>query len=191
MRKSRQLHQMERCFQLVVTIASLFWVRGFLLPSRTHHHDIKVDRCFSFYPGQPCLSSWDSSTCMWASMDINSQDIEVGTDFNPSIKESNLKPLPPTAATSAKEHPIRVKKRRKTWNDYYPRLQEFYSKHGHSNVTAKDDTDLFKYTTSLRNNYRRQIFDNTTQISTKSPRFKNQRLSEDKIQALQEIKFVW
>ena len=191
MRKSRQLHQMERCFQLVVTIASLFWVRGFLLPSRTHHHDIKVDRCFSFYPGQPCISSWDSSTCMWASMDINSQDIEVGTDFNPSIKESNLKPLPPTAATSAKEHPIRVKKRRKTWNDYYPRLQEFYSKHGHSNVTAKDDTDLFKYTTSLRNNYRRQIFDNTTQISTKSPRFKNQRLSEDKIQALQEIKFVW
>jgi hypothetical protein len=190
MKKSRQLHKMECCYQLFVTIASLYLARGFLLPSRTCHHDTKVERGFIFYPGQRCISSSDSSTCIWASTDINSQDNKVGTDFTQSIKESNLKPAAATT-TSAKEHPIRVKKRRKTWNDYYPRLKEFYSKHGHSNVTAKDDTDLFKYTTSLRNNYRRQIYDNTTQISTKSSTSKNQRLSEDKIQALQEIKFVW
>ncbi len=150
-------------YQLFVTIASLFWVRGFLLPSPSHHHDIRVER------GNFCLnapyvsSSWDTF------LKVSSRDNEVA------------------AAKTTKENPIRVKKRRKTWNDYYPRLKEFYSKHGHSNVTAKDDSDLFQYATSLRNNYSRQIAENRTDISN----VKRQKLSEDKIQALEEIQFVW
>jgi len=187
LRQVHQLHSIERRYQLFVTIASLFWVRGFILPSRIRQHEHKLTNEFIFCQGRHGISSWDSSTCRGASINTNSQDNEVGTNFNPAIKESDLK----AATAAAKEHPIRLKKRRKSWNDYYPRLKEFYSKHGHSNVTAKDDTDLFKYTTSLRNNYRQQISSNRSQISTKSTSSKSQRLSEDKIRALQEIKFVW
>lgn len=149
-----------------MTIASLIWVRGFLLPSQQQAHpfQIKVKNDFP----RCIVSPWDSSTCRWAS-----RKPETGRTSSSSKQQ---------------QHPIQVKKRRKTWNAYYPRLKEFYSIHGHSNVTAKDDTDLFKYTTSLRKNYRRQVYSNKTKLSTTS---KSQQLSEDKMQALQEIKFVW
>jgi len=153
-------------YQLFVMIASLFWVRGFLLPSPSHHHEIKVQRDTIFLNDPYTISSWDTS------MKFSSQDNEVAA-----------------AKTTAKDNPIRVKKRRKTWNDYYPRLKEYYSKHGHSNVTAKDDKDLHQYATSLRNNYSRQIITGSrTEISVTG---KRQKLSEDKIQALEEIQFVW
>jgi hypothetical protein len=177
-------------YQIFVTIASLLWVRGFLLPSPIRQPEMKVKKDLLLCDGYYYLSQCDTSTSLGASMNRNYRGNEIGTDSNLPIKDSDLKPAART--TSAKGHPIQVvKKRRKTWNEYYPRLKEFYAKHGHSNVTAEGDTDLFDYTKSLRNNYRRQICSNTTQVSVKSSNRKTQRLSEEKIQALKEIQFVW
>ena len=192
MRRFRQLYRMRCRYQLFVMVASLFWVHGFLLPSHLRQHEFKTKMESVFYRGRHCVSLRDTRG---TSINIISQDNDVGTEFNPSVEESEPTATATAIATAAatpKEHPIRVKKRRKTWNDYFPILKEFYTKHGHSNVTAKDDTDLFKYVTSLRNNYRRQINNDKVSISTKSSSSsKNQQLSDEKLQALQGIDFVW
>lgn len=170
MKRSRNFLRLGHRYQLLLAIASLVWVRGFLLPSPNHNHEVHTKQAIIFNNGPQCiLSSWDTS------MKVSSQDSEVEIEIKKSAQES----------------PIRVKKSRKTWNNYYPRLKEFYTKHGHSNVTAKDDDDLYTYAASLRKRYSRQIYESKTDIPMQSSASKNQQLSEDKIQALEEIQFVW
>jgi len=50
----------------------------------------------------------------------------------------------------------RAQPRRRTWEDYFPKLLEYYNRYGHSNVTSKDDKDLYRWTVSLRKNFRCQ-----------------------------------
>ena len=173
-----------------MTVASLFWVRGFLLSSRNSHHKLRLKLDSRFSQGQHSVSSRGSSVCVRSLTGINSQTNDARTSMSRAIEKSDSKASMPAATSSGKVERIRVKQR-KTWNSYYPRLKEFHSKYGHSNVTAQDDIDLYNYAASLRKNYRRQIYYNNTQISTKKAETKRQSLSYEKIQALQEIEFVW
>ena len=126
-------------------------------------------------------------------MKISSQNNELGADSEQpkAVAKISAKESPIVSLFATTEQPSTPKIRR-NWNSYYPRLKDFYSKHGHSNVTAKDDIDLFKFATSLRNNYRLQIDGSKTKrILKKSSRTKSQQLSKDKIQALEDIQFIW
>ena len=78
--------------------------------------------------------------------------------------------------------------RRRTWHYYYPKLKQFYEKHGHSNPTKEDDKDLYKYVKSLRRNYHSKPSSNlTSMITLKSKRI----LPDEKLQALTDIEFSW
>jgi len=140
---------------------------------------------------QHYVSSRGSDARLISSINMNSLESGARTNIRRSIPKANSKAPVPTVTSSQKVEPIRIKKR-KTWKTYYPRLKEFHAKYGHSNITAQDDTDLYNYAASLRKNYRRQIDNSNTQISSNTKTVtKEQRLSNEKIQALQEIEFIW
>lgn len=152
----------------LVALASLFWVHGFIFPSyQLNHHKNYDTKNKSFF-----------SQRSHRGVSLTNQSNDVGVKFNLSVKESELEPT--------KRPP------RKNFKDYYPSLKEFYKKHGHSNVTVGDDKDLFKFVSSTRKNYRHQI-ENSSNMPTKSKLSKRklQRLSDEKLQALKDINFVW
>lgn len=174
------------CYRIFLPIVSLLLVRGFILPSPICNHErymernLLSDQTNGVFPG-------NRLTCRRAAKDMNPGDNTGTTYLNPSVKTPGLKPSPVTT----NEQTIQVKKRKKTWNEYYPLLKEFYSTNGHSNVTKSDDKDLFEFTASLRKNYRRQANGDKRQKFRNSARSNIQQLSNEKMQALQDVQFVW
>lgn len=59
------------------------------------------------------------------------------------------------------------------WDKFFPKLQEFKEKHGHLVVRSSDSYELSTFVTQLR-------FDK-----------KNGMLSQDKVELLQNMGFVW
>jgi len=168
-----------------VMVASLFWVHGFLLPSHRPLPEFKTNKEFMFHQVYRFRSLRHTPGRMKLTT-IGSRDNEVSEPAAATRTTTTI------TTTKTKGHQILVKKRR-SWGDYFHRLEAFYLKHGHSNVTSKDDPDMFKFVSSLRNNYRRQVYDTTRDesILTKRSNIKTQQLSEEKIQSLEKIDFIW
>jgi len=92
------------------------------------------------------------------------------------------------------------KRRRRKWSDMIKKLEKFHRKYGHSFVTSEhDEPELLEWTKLLRNNYRHQVrqnfhhqqvndkTDNTISNNSRKRHF----LSEEKLDALRQINFVW
>jgi len=98
---------------------------------------------------------------------------------------------------------LRCKKRRggnntKRWDLMIEKLREYHEKYGHSLVKEAQDPELYKWSLSIRRNYRHQIrgkianvdgpCDETSAILSRQSR---PHLSLDKLQILKDLDFVW
>jgi hypothetical protein len=100
------------------------------------------------------------------------------------VAQSSIASNTNTTARSTKQR----KQRKTKWDIILPRLQEFHRIHGHSLVTEQDDDkELYKWTRDLRYNYIHQIRNATTAVGKRYRR----KLSQDQIQALEDLDFVW
>lgn len=130
------------------------------------------------------------------------QEALEGIDFSWSLDLDTV-----VVANDSEEKVGRKSQRgkRRTWNEYFPKLQEFHRRHSHCNVTAEDDSDLYKWMYSLRVNYRFQLAQddddeasddqNSTvspsgELSTSNGR-RTHGLPVQKFQALQDLGFSW
>ncbi|KAG7365160.1 helicase domain protein [Nitzschia inconspicua] len=96
--------------------------------------------------------------------------------------------MPDVVASNSPRGRPRAKPQRRTWEEYFPRLQKYYQSHGHCNVTAKEDRDLYKWTASLRKNYQCQAI-----VRNVSPSFlaSGSLLSDEQFDSLQDMGFSW
>ena len=151
---------------LLILVVGVYWVHSFISPPFfSTHHELRTTNSF--------LSS------------VVDQSSDVGVAIKSSRKNVGVK------IELSDEKSSHTKRHRKTWEAYYPALKGFYEKHGHSNVSAKDDENIYKFISSLRKNYRHQVVKNIN-MSTKNRQRKHlQYLSKEKLQALKDIEFVW
>jgi hypothetical protein len=116
---------------------------------------------------------------------------------------------PETTATTTSVS-ARTSVKRQKFDDMMERLQDFYRLHGHSLVTPEDgDPALYKWTVSLRANYRHQVIGTTSRsirmtvldhpATTNDDTNNNNnttwtvrpRLSTEKMRKLQQLDFPW
>eukprot|EP00980_Cylindrotheca_fusiformis_P004796 scaffold1028_cov135-Cylindrotheca_fusiformis.AAC.6 len=103
-------------------------------------------------------------------------------------KTSNKRRFSVCFMTKSSSNNARRRKEHKKWDTMLPRLQEYYRKHGHSDVTKDDnDDDLFQWTRYVRYHYVHQIRNSTGVVGKRYRR----RLSPEKLKALEEVDFVW
>lgn len=78
-----------------------------------------------------------------------------------------------SSTTTTSSHRKRKRRRRRMFDDYLPRLQEYYQRHGHTNVTlsSPENEDLYDWADSIRKRQR--------------------QLSNEQKQALDDVQFVW
>jgi hypothetical protein len=80
-----------------------------------------------------------------------------------------------SSSTKKRRKAQKSKRDFRAWNEYYPKLKEYFNENGHCNVTIEDDEDLYAWTNNLRRRYK--YYDDIP--------------STNKLEALQDIDFFW
>jgi hypothetical protein len=88
-------------------------------------------------------------------------------------------------ATAKRRRKSSLLKRRSSdkWEKMVAQLEHFYTRHGHSLVSSEQNPELARWCKTIRCNYRHQL--------TGTTKGSQPMLSEEKLQVLAELKFVW
>jgi hypothetical protein len=145
-----------------------------------------------------CRPFWSILVISWSILCADSfQSNRAPTRIRNGCSRVHYQQEERTTTTAAPEVPLLPKKKGppskyKQWAAMIDSLQKFRKENGHSLVTeASGDPVLFKWTWSIRRNYRHQALvhnrnENALPISSTRP-----RLSEEKLQILQDLDFPW
>ncbi|KAL3906102.1 MAG: hypothetical protein SGILL_009410 [Bacillariaceae sp.] len=168
-RKRRQSHAVMRI--LLMMPAVLVLVQGFLQPRQIQEFPRASFRTRIRY-------NLDSrQTFFHSSLRIREHKRH---DFSPqSTCLFGARLRQPTSAIPSESKEIQStsrRRKRRTWRQYFPKLQKFYQQHGHSHVNFNEDEDLHIWTENIRKTYRGK---------------RRQELGPEKLKALKALGFSW